>query len=196
MIGPSSTAQRSIIASSLSATVQVNHQSSIRAAHVPLADDYSARIIRVRLAARIDFAPEATMHRLIARLMVTGLIVMGAFTSLTAGTAGATTAVPESSGGGCYTASSQGYRVGACISAHNNVVYPDYYVTNLPTNKCTLYWYVFHNGDIYRDNAGPCAVGHRYLPSGTGSGTWYDEIEIVSPTGTIVLYVDSPLEFN
>jgi hypothetical protein len=133
------------------------------------------------------------MHRTITRFMITGLILVGAVASLTVGTAGAAMA---SSGGGCATASSQGYKASACISAHNSIVYPDYYIDNLPTNKCTVYWYVWHNGDLYREGPGYCAVGHQYMPSGSGSGTWYSEVEIVAPNGTIVMYVSSPLEFN
>jgi hypothetical protein len=137
------------------------------------------------------------MHRIITRLTLTSLIAVAAFASSAAVTANAATAVPASSGGGCHSASSQGYRVSACISAHNGVVYPDYYVTNLPTNGCSLFWWVWHNGNIVYSGQGSCAVGHKNLPGGSGSGSWYDEVFIYPPhSGWIVLDVDSPIEFN
>jgi hypothetical protein len=131
-----------------------------------------------------------------ARLLISGLC-LSVVTMI--GVLATPVAAQASSGGGCYTGHNAGWSIGACISAHNRVVYPDMYVNTVGRgsgNGCTIYWALIRDPNIIKSGYVGCVVGHYIFPSATGGGTYYLHILVEASDGTLPLGESSPLLFN
>jgi hypothetical protein len=114
----------------------------------------------------------------------------------------AATIRPASSGGGCSgsVAVGDGWSFNSCISAHNNAIFPDGYVTASGSrgSSCTIWVDVIRNGDQISHRANPCSVGTGAGIVGVetgGSGTFFTAI-YVQINGALSSEVLSPNEYQ
>ena len=118
-------------------------------------------------------------------------------------------------GGGCTRASSQGFRVTSCMSAHYFDLIPDYYIDAVPDpqrGKCAISWLLFQDNKVIdfnkipnRDFArfGNCVPGHVIVPTPPwwkeSKGAYYLEVQVITKSikgsETIILKADSPVSF-
>jgi hypothetical protein len=109
------------------------------------------------------------------------------------------------SGGGCSRASSQGFRISSCISAHfenplSTRIIPDYYidaVPNLGGDTCYIDWILYKDTQYFKGDVGSCITGHVVVPyQPNNSGNYYLKIEVVTKSKGLILTADSPVQFN